>query len=157
MVDKVHYSSENQEWETPPELFKALDKEFHFTLDPCATHKTAKCQKYYTEAQDGLHKDWSNEVVFVNPPYNKAKEWIQKCYKEYVKGTTVVMLLPARTDTKAFHDFIYGTAELRFIKGRIKFLVNGEPLYPAPFPSMVVIFRPKEKTIYDKIKAIWNG
>ena len=155
MVDKVHFSSESQEWETPQYLFDELNREFNFTLDPCATHRTAKCQKYYTEAQDGLSKDWSGEVVFINPPYKNSKEWIEKAYREYQKGTTVVMLLPARTDTKAFHQYIYKIAEIRFIKGRVKFLVNGEELYPAPFPSMIVVFKKSKFNIENWI-SLWR-
>lgn len=145
-MNKVHFSSNNQEWETPPEIFNKLNKEFNFTLDPCATPRTAKCSKYYTKAQDGLTKDWVGETVFINPPYGKEiRKWVEKAYREYQKGTTIVMLLPARTDTRYFHDYIYNQAEIRFLKGRIKFLVNGEELYPAPFPSMVVVFKKKKK------------
>lgn len=148
-MNEVLYSSKSQEWETPPELFRELDKEFNFTLDSCATPTTAKCSKFYTKAQDGLSKDWSGETVFINPPYGRGiDKWVLKAYQEYTKGATVVMLLPARTDTKWFHNYIYGLAtEIRFLKGRIKFLVNEEELYPAPFPSMVVVYK---KSKFDR-------
>jgi site-specific DNA-methyltransferase (adenine-specific) len=138
-MNKVHFSSKNNEWETPPEIFDPLNEEFHFTLDPCATKATAKCSKFYTWEQDGLIKDWYGETVFVNPPYgNLIGKWVEKCFKESKKANTkIVALLPSRTDTRWFHGFIYGKAEIRFIKGRIRFV--GAP-YPAPFPSMIVVW-----------------
>ena len=134
------FSSTTNEWETPQDFFDKLNEEFHFTLDPCATHENAKCKKYYTVKEDGLKQDWQGETVFCNPPYGKAiKNWVKKCYEESRKpNTTVVMLIPARTDTTYFHEYIYKKAkEIRFVKGRLKF---GCSKNSAPFPSMVVIF-----------------
>ena len=134
------FSSETDLWATPQDFFDELDKEFHFTLDPCATPENAKCKKYYTVKEDGLKQDWQGETVFCNPPYGKAiKNWVKKCYEESRKpNTTVVMLIPARTDTTYFHEYIYKKAkEIRFVKGRLKF---GCSKNSAPFPSMVVIF-----------------
>lgn len=133
-------SSKSNEWATPKALFAELDAEFHFTLDPCSTDENAKCIKHYTEADNGLEKDWAGETVFCNPPYGTAiKHWVKKCADEAKKpGTKVVMLIPARTDTKYFHEHIYNKAELRFLPGRLHF--NDGP-QGAPFPSMVVIFR----------------
>ena len=134
------FSSTTNEWETPQDFFDKLNEEFHFTLDPCATHENAKCKKYYTVKEDGLKQDWQGEVVFCNPPYGKAiKNWVKKCYEESRKpNTTVVMLIPARTDTTYFHEYIYKKAkEIRFIRGRLKF---GNSKNSAPFPSMVVVF-----------------
>lgn len=139
-MNKAMFSSKTDEWETPQDFFDALDAEFHFTLDPCATPENAKCKKYFTRADDGLKQDWQGEVVFCNPPYGRAiKDWVKKCYEESQKpNTTVVMLIPARTDTSYFHDYIYKKArEIRFIRGRLKF---GRAKHPAPFPSMVVVF-----------------
>ena len=135
----VMFSSKTDLWSTPQLLFDELNKEFNFTLDPCATHKNAKCKKYYTKEQDGLRQSWENEIVFMNPPYGKEiGEWIKKAYTEHVcANAKVVMLLPARTDTKWFHHWIYKQAEIRFIKGRLKF---GNSKNSAPFPSMIVIF-----------------
>lgn len=135
-------STGKDDWETPHDFFEKLNKEFCFTLDPCSNGANHKCDKYYTEEQDGLYQDWSGETVFCNPPYSQRKpgqkEWIKKCYSEGQKpGTKVVMLIPARTDTAAFHDYIYGKAEIRFVRGRLKF-VGAE--YNAPFPCMVVVF-----------------
>jgi len=136
------FSSKDQTWETPKKIFDQLNNEFHFTLDPCSSHENHKCEKYYTVEDDGLSKDWSGEVVFVNPPYGRElKNWIKKCYEEWLKGTTVVMLVPSRTDCIAFHDYILPCAEIRFIKGRLKFLQNGVEKDPAPFPSMIVVYK----------------
>lgn len=150
MNNELMFSSKSDEWETPQDLFDKLNEEFGFTLDPCATDENAKCEKYYTMKDDGLSKDWSGEVVFVNPPYGRQiGKWVKKSYEEYLKGTTVVMLIPSRTDTRWFHDYIYGKAEIRFLKGRLKFVnkllpsykENGEfKLSPAPFPSMIVVY-----------------
>ena len=133
-------SSKRHDWETPQAFFDELDREFHFTLDPCATPETAKCKKYYTPTENGLLQDWNGETVFCNPPYGRElSKWIEKCANES-KHAKVIMLIPARTDTIAFHKYIYNKAEIRFIKGRIKFRINGKEGDPAPFPSMVVIF-----------------
>ena len=146
MIDKCLLSTGKDEWETPLDFFNQLDSEFHFTLDPCCTEKNAKCKKFYTKDDDGLRQTWKDEVVFINPPYSKRTKtnlgqeaWIKKAYEESAHATCV-MLIPARTDTKAFHKYIYGKAEIRFLKGRLKF--SGAK-NAAPFPSMVVIFRNK--------------
>lgn len=134
MINKGLMTSKSGEWETPQDLFHSLDKEFHFTLDPCATKENAKCKKFYTKEDDGLKQDWTGERVFMNPPYGREiGKWVKKA-KESALG--VVALLPARTDTKWFHDYVQGS-EIRFIKGRLKFSNSHNS---APFPSMIVIF-----------------
>lgn len=137
------FTTGNNCWETPQELFDELDAEFHFTLDPCAEPRTAKCKKFYTKEDDGLAQDWTGETVFCNPPYSDKQqtEWVKKCYEHGRNGGIAVMLIPARTDTKRFHEYIYGKAEIRFVRGRIKF---GDSKNSAPFPSMIVVFK-KEK------------
>ena len=138
----VHFSSSTEEWETPQHIFDALDEEFHFTLDPCATHGSAKTERYFTKKDNGLHQSWKGETVFMNPPYGRAiGRWIKKALREgQHPDTTVVCLLPARTDTRWFHNLcVHGT--IWFIKGRLKF--GGRPT-SAPFPSMIVIF-PKQE------------
>lgn len=151
-MDRALLSTGKDDWETPKDFYEKLDDEFHFTLDPCCTHESAKCERHYTKDDDGLSKDWSGEIVFCNPPYSKKGNqdaWVKKCYTESLKpNTTVVALLPARTDTNRFHDCILGKAEIRFIKGRLVFEVDGKPLIgkngkpqPAPFPSMICIWR----------------
>lgn len=133
-MNRVLFSSKSENWETPPQLFQALDEEFHFDIDVCALPENAKCQRYYTPEDDGLSQKW-NGTVWCNPPYGRSiSAWVKKAAES---ETTVVMLLPARTDTKWFHEYIYGKAEVRFIKGHLKF---GGSKNSAPFPSMVVIF-----------------
>lgn len=133
-------SSKTDNWATPQDFFDNLNEEFHFTLDPCANEENHKCDLFYTKEQDGLTKDWGGNVVFCNPPYGKEiADWVRYSYEQSQKpNTTVVMLIPARTDTRYFHDYIYGKAEIRFIKGRLKF---GDATTAAPFPSMVVVYR----------------
>lgn len=136
------FSSKTDQWSTPQDFYDKLNDEFHFTLDPCADEFNHKCDKYFTEIDDGLKQDWRGEVVFCNPPYgNVLKDWVKKCSDESKKiNTTVVMLVPARPDTRYFHEYIYNKldVEIRFIKGRLKF---GDSKNSAPFLSMVVIFR----------------
>ena len=124
----------------PPTFFEEVNKEFHFNLDPCSTDENHKCDKYYTIEDDGLSKDWSGYNVWCNPPYGREiGKWVEKCYREGRKDNTlVVMLIPARTYTKYFHDYILHRAEIRFVPGRLKF---GDSNNSAPFPSMLVIFR----------------
>lgn len=141
-MNKVHYSTGKDDWTTPQDLFDKLNQEFNFTLDPCSNGENAKCEKFYTEEDDGLLQDWIGERVFVNPPYSrkgKQDQWVKKCYTESRKPNTVVVaLLPARTDTKRFHEYILNKAEIRFLPGRLKF---GGAKNTAPFPSMIVIWR----------------
>ena len=141
MNTDLMFSSKDDSWETPPSLFNILDMEFNFTLDPCCTKQTAKCKKFFTKEEDGLIQDWSKDIVFVNPPYGREiGKWVEKSYNETKKGAKIVMLIPSRTDTKWFHDFIYNKAEIRFLKGRIRFLQNKKELNAAPFPTMLIIF-----------------
>jgi phage N-6-adenine-methyltransferase len=137
------YSSRSEEWPTPRDFFDQLNEEFRFTLDPCATSKNAKCRTYFTKKDDGLARDWGFHVVFCNPPYGKCmRDWARKCYEASRAGAIVVLLAHARTDTRWFHDWVYGKAEqIRFIRGRLKF---GDGRQSAPFPSLVAIYRPPE-------------
>ena len=144
MNTDLMFSSESDKWATPQKFFDELDSEFHFTLDPCADENNHKCDKWFSEEQDGLTQDWGkDETIFINPPYGRdiTGKWVARAvrqFKEY--GNTIVMLLPARTDTRWFHDYIYkkDNVEIRFIKGRLKF---GDGKNSAPFPSMVCIWR----------------
>lgn len=138
-INKGLMSSNSSEWATPQSFFDELDKEFNFTLDPCCTSRNKKCTKYYTKSDNGLTQDWSGETVFCNPPYGREiTEWVKKCHEESMRGTTVVMLIPARTDTAYFHDYIYKKHEIRFIRGSLHF---NDSKQGAPFPSMVVVMR----------------
>ena len=137
MNTELMFSSKDMTWETPQDFFDRLNDEFHFTLDVCATHETAKCKYYYTPEQDGLKQQWSG-VCWMNPPYGREiGQWLEKAYKESLNGNTIVCLIPSRTDTKYWHDYCMKASEIRFIKGRLKF---GNATAPAPFPSAVVIF-----------------
>ena len=143
MMNKGMYSSKKNDYETPQNFFDEINMEFDFTLDPCSTHENAKCKNHYTISENGLKKDWSGEIVFMNPPYGREiKEWVKKAYDESIKGAIVVCLLPARTDTRWWHDYCM-KGEIRFIKGRLKFGVTKNS---APFPSAIVIFRNAQNT-----------
>lgn len=140
MNTDLMFSSKSDDWETPQWLFDELNREFHFTLDPCADKHNHKCEKYYTKEQDGLSKCWEGERVFCNPPYGREiGSRVKRCYLHGRVGEGIaVMLIPARTDTIWFHEYIYKKAEVRFLKGRLKF---GSSKNSAPFPSMIVIFK----------------
>lgn len=147
-MNVVMYSSKRDDWGTPQSLFDALNGAFRFTLDPCANYKNHKCIRYYDKNDDGLTKSWKNERVFCNPPYGREiSKWVKKCYDECtINNALVVALLPARTDTKWFHQYVLHHAEIKFIEGRLKF--DGGK-YPAPFPSMIVYFYRKGDPHYD--------
>ena len=136
----IIFSSQSNEWATPQKLFDELNMEFHFTLDPCCTHENAKCENHYTIEEDGLSQSWGGESVYCNPPYGKGlHKWVRKAWQESCKpNTVVVMLIPSRTDTRYFHDYILHRSEIRFIRNRLDFNDIGKR---APFPSMIVIFR----------------
>ena len=140
MNTDLMFSSKTDLWSTPQDFFDKLNDEFNFDLDPCSTNENAKCKKHYTKEENGLIQDWGGHKVFCNPPYGRElKDWVKKCSEESKKSNTlIVMLIPARTDTSYFHDYIYKKVkEIRFIRGRLKF---GDSKNAAPFPSMVVIF-----------------
>lgn len=148
MVDKALFTSNSEEWETPQWLFDELNKEFYFSLDVCASTYNFKCHHYFDKEINGLTEKWHYwGSCWMNPPYGRdIGIWIEKACVESCLGATVVCLLPARTDTRYFHQFIWDTdnhrplrgVEVRFLKGRLKF---GGAKNSAPFPSMIVIFR----------------
>ena len=140
---QLMFSQKTDDWRSPESLLKDLYKEFPFDFDPCPLNSSF----------DGRTMDnWEGNCIFVNPPYSQNrsrgkkgkpshfKGWVEKGLEESRKGKTVVMLLPARTDTSYFHDYILPNAEIRFIRGRLKF---SDHYNPAPFPSMIIIFRGK--------------
>ena len=142
--NNVHFSSNNSDWETPPDFFDRLRGEFRFTLDVCATRENTKCKAFYTPELNALTKRWHRMVrpdgwAWMNPPYGREiVKWVQKAACESRFGLNIVCLLPARTDTKWFHNYVFGTCtELRLVKGRLKF---GGHDNSAPFPSMVAIY-----------------
>ncbi len=135
----VHFRSGTCLWETPQAFFDELDTEFGFTLDVCALPENAKCPRYFTPAVDGLKQPWRG-VCWMNPPYGREiGKWVAKAYESAKEGATVVCLLPARTDTAWWHSYVLEAAEVRFVRGRLRF---GDAENSAPFPSAVVVFRP---------------
>lgn len=138
MTSNVHFSSKRQDWATPQEFFQMLDEEFGFDLDVCATAENAKCERYFTPDDDGLAQDWYG-MCWMNPPYgSEIKQWIRKAYEESRKdGVTVVALIPARTDTQYWHDYVMRAAEVRLVRGRLRFEGADSS---APFPSAVVVW-----------------
>jgi phage N-6-adenine-methyltransferase len=138
MINKGLFSSATYEWETPREFFDAVDKIFHFDLDVCATASNAKCGRYFTKEEDGLAQPWRG-ICWMNPPYGREIGfWIKKAYESSLDGKTVVVcLLPVRTDTKWWHDYVIPYAKsIDFIRGRLRFSCKGS----APFPSALVVF-----------------
>jgi phage N-6-adenine-methyltransferase len=141
----VHFSSNTCEWATPQPFFDQLNAEFGFTTDVCATPDNAKCAHYFTQEQDGLQQEWTG-MCWMNPPYGREiGAWVRKAYESANRGATVVCLLPARTDTRWWHEYCM-KGEIRFVRGRLKF---GGSKNSAPFPSAVIIFRPWSKEGHD--------
>lgn len=142
MLNKALFSSNSDMWSTPQKLFNELNEEFNFSIDLAATRGNNKCEKFITDVEDSLSVDWHvlNGWLWLNPPYSNIKDWVKKGAEENLRGAKIVLLIPARTDTKYFHQYIYHNvnAEIRFIKGRLKF---SDSKNSAPFPSMVVVFR----------------
>ena len=142
------FSANTEEWETPQDLFDKLNKEFHFGVDGCATADNAKCENFFSKKDDGLNQKWGGYgTIWCNPPYGRAIScWVRKAVEETKNGNTTVMLIPSRTDTKWFHDYVYQkpNVEIRFLKGRLKF---GGAKNNAPFPNMILIFRGIEKEV----------
>ena len=138
----------SDEWSTPPEIVAELEAEFGpFDLDPCCRIETAKAPKFYTKSDNGLVRPWTGHV-FVNPPYSQPTLWVRKAKQEYEdNGAFIVMLLPAATDTEWFHKYVWKTAELRFIRRRVRFYGwQGTPI-PAPRnPSLFAIYGTPERT-----------
>lgn len=140
MNNDLMFSSKNQAWETPKDFFDKYDSIYHFETDVCAMPENAKCKRFFTPEMDGLKQEWTG-VCWMNPPYGRQiGKWVRKAYESARDNlATVVCLLPARTDTRWFHDYILPHAEVQFIKGRIKF---GGAKENAPFPNMLVTFYP---------------
>lgn len=138
------YNGNGRHWRTPPEVFDPLHREFDFTLDPCATAENAKCAKFFTEAQNGLEQSWAGERVFMNPPYGReVYAWTRKAREEASRGALVVGLLPASTDLAWWHDDVDGHAEVRYLRGRVRFLTDGPYRASGFFASVVVIWQPR--------------
>lgn len=135
---KTKFESAKQDWGTPKEIFDPLNNEFHFTLDVCATKDNTKCTNFFSSSDNGLEQEWYG-ICWMNPPFGTQGRWVKKAYEESLKGTTVVCLLPSRTNTNWWHDYVM-KGEVRFIRGRPKFVGAKHGL---PQPLSVVIFRGK--------------
>jgi site-specific DNA-methyltransferase (adenine-specific) len=149
-VCKVMGSSKDMKWPTPQAWFDYLDLEFDFTLDPCCEHETAKCERHFTPAEDGLAQAWTDERVFMNPPYGREiGPWMRKAYTEARdNGALVVAFVPARVDTEWWHQYAAKATEVRFPKGRAK-NANGQAW---PFPVAVVVFRPRVSSPNEQVR-----
>lgn len=132
-MNKVHFMSMTDEWGTPKSVYDKLNQEFDFDSDPCPLEPN----------MEGLKAEIWGKRVFVNPPYSKISQWVKRGYDHAKKGNLVVMLIPSRTDTRWFHDYVMKSKEIRFIKGRLRF---GNAKNCAPFPSCIVIFKPNQPT-----------
>lgn len=143
--NRGRYNGNGRNWETPPEVFGPLNAEFGFTLDPCATVASAKCKRYFTEQQNGLEQDWGRERVFINPPYGReVYAWTRKAAAAARAGALVVGLLPASTDLAWWHEDVVATgAEVRYLRGRVRFLTGGPYRASGFFASVVVVWRPQ--------------
>jgi phage N-6-adenine-methyltransferase len=140
------YNGNGRNWRTPPEVFEPLNAEFKFTLDPCATAESARCAAYFTEADNGLALDWGVNHVFMNPPYGREiYAWTRKARLSAANGALVVGLLPASTDLAWWHEDVIGHAEVRYIRGRVRFLTGGPYRASGFFASVIVIWRPKSQ------------
>lgn len=145
MNTEVMFSSKTDNWSTPDSFYKLALEKYNINpiLDVCADSQNTRCKLFYTKKEDGLKQEWDKDF-WMNPPYGRnIQHWIKKAYNSCVKyNVEGVMLLPARTDTKWFHDYIYNKSEIHFIKGRLKF---GDSKNSAPFPSILVIYRKRTK------------
>ena len=146
MPKAVFNLNKKNDWETPPELFK-LGCDFFAhqpQLDVCATAQNAKCKYHYNKEMDALTQPFNTDF-FCNPPYSQLKTWIRKCYLEHVKhNVSGLLLVFAKTDTAAFHDYVFGKGECLFLRGRVHFHNNGIPSKnPAPYPSCFIFYRKK--------------
>ena len=141
-ASQAMFRSTTDEWSTPSEVFDPLNEEFGFTLDVCADADNAKCGRFFDKDADGLTQVWSG-VCWMNPPYGRGIDrWIHKAWESARDGATVVCLIPSRTDTRWWHDYVTDAADVRFVKGRIYFENPDRPRDRAPFPSAIVVFRP---------------
>lgn len=142
----VEAGKSSDDWQTPQAFFDLLNEEFNFTLDPCASTDNAKAA-FFDKETDGLAQDWGTNVCFVNFPYSAALAWSKKCVEAMEGGATVIVLCAARTDTEWFHTLVAEASEVRFVKGRLKFVPpDDRESTTAGFPSVVVVLTPKHRS-----------
>lgn len=150
-ASRALFSSDRTDWETPPELFATLNEIYHFDLDVCATAENAKCARFFSPQENGLTQEWRG-MCWMNPPYGREiAKWVSKAWLAGQAGTTVVCLLPARTDAKWWHLYVMDATYIAFMPGRIRF-VGAQA--GAPFPSAVVIFGPGPKPPFPTVRAV---
>jgi hypothetical protein len=137
---KPLFSSQKQNWQTPEIFYRELNKEFRFDFDPCPIDPQF----------DGLSVEWKGSN-FVNPPYNQIAKWLLKGVEEWKKGRTIVFLIPSRTDTRWWHEYVMQANEIRFVKGRLKF---GGAKNSAPFPSAIIVYKGRAIPPMTKVKGI---
>lgn len=149
-MNPVHFSTGRPDWETPAAFFAALDREFGFTLDACANHDNYKVDSYITPEDDALKRVWATTgAVWCNPPYGpEIGKWVKRAFEQSQKQwVTVVLLLPARTETSWWHDYVMKADEIRLIRGRLQFASTEKTRsHNAPFPNAIVVFRPGERS-----------
>jgi phage N-6-adenine-methyltransferase len=145
--EKTDKSLKSTVWETPENVFQTMNKEFNFTIDVCALPENSKCKRFFSPIENGLKQSWKNEICWCNPPYGKeVKDWVKKAYLESFNGAKTVLLIPVKSNTNWWHEFIIPFAEVRFVKGRIAFIKDGVQFKEAlPFPLAFVIFNTKVK------------
>lgn len=150
MNSALMFSRVKDDWRTPADLFAVLDAEFHFELDVAASLANTQCATFFAREDNALERDWLRQVCWLNPPYSQCRAFVAKAVAEAAKGCTVVVLVPARTDTRWWHESVWDGlqhrprpgVEVRFLKGRLQFVGARDP---APFPSVVLVFRPFEQ------------
>ena len=145
MINKSLFTSNKECWETPQDFYDRLNTKYHFEWDLAASDNNAKCDHYFTRDDNSLEQDWGelSGNMFLNPPYGRQlKLWVKKASETQLKREQLlVMLIPARTDTSYWHDYIFNHAEIEFLRGRLKFEVDGVSGDSAPFPSALVIYK----------------
>jgi len=147
-INTALFTSNKDDWETPQSFFDQLNSKYHFSIDLAASDSNHKCARYFTEKDDALQQDWSTMggAMWLNPPYGRhIKDWVKKAYEDSLKcDDPIVLLIPSRTDTSYWHDYIFGKAHIDFLRGRLKFEVDGVSGDSAPFPSAIVTYNWKE-------------
>lgn len=145
MINKALFTSNKEDWETPQDFYDRLNAKYHFEWDLAASDDNAKCSCYFTRDDNSLEQDWEglSGNLFLNPPYGRElKLWVKKAATTGLKDKqNLVMLIPSRTDTSYWHDYIFNHAEIKFLRGRLKFEVDGVSGDSAPFPSALVIYK----------------
>ncbi|HHB81968.1 MAG TPA: phage N-6-adenine-methyltransferase [Devosia sp.] len=151
MIAKALYSSKNDDWGTPQDLFDRLNSIYNFQLDAAAASHNAKCPRFFTPHDDALQKNWAQyKRIWLNPPYGRSiGDWMKKAYDESQRGALVVCLVHARTDTRWWHNWVEGKARVTFLKGRLKFTTGKDQhiAQSAPFPSVLVVYDPQLYTV----------